>query len=193
MHIVAGSARGMRLVGPGDLVVRPMAARVRTSLFDTLSLVVGGSVVLDCFAGCGAVGLEALSRGASSCAFVEMDPRCCKLIEANLAHTRLADKATVIAGDVFHSVERLRALKLRFGLVFVCPPYKILDVEGGWEKMFVFLTTLIGGQLTAPGALIIVEHRTSHPPADLPSGIAISDRRRYGGTTLTFMETGGHV
>ena len=108
MRIVAGAWRGRMLVAPPGTATRPTADRVRQALFDMLMhaewggrAVIEGAAVLDVFAGTGALGLEALSRGAASACFIENDPAALKALRANVAACRAADRVEILAGDVF--------------------------------------------------------------------------------------------
>ena len=180
MRIVGGSLRGLSLsgLGKGDAAahLRPTTDRVRESLFNLLTNgrggdLVDGAVVLDLFAGTGALGIEALSRGARHATFVDDGRTAARLLSDNIARARLGDRAAVI-----------RRQAARIGpapgapatLVFLDPPYgrglggPALDAAraGGW---------------LAPGATVVWEE--SAPPA-LPSWLDEIDRRRYGGTHL---------
>ncbi len=191
MRIVAGSARGLQLEGPGRLPIRPTSDRVRQSLFNILAPVVEGQNVLDAFAGTGALGIEALSRGAASCVFLEKDSRCLAIIQRNLDHTRLAGGARIIRCDALRSIDKLRELNLRFGLLFFDPPYQILGAPSGWAALIDFMMTLADAELTTPDAIFIVEHRAGDAPESLPSRAQVIDRRKYGDTGLLMLKISG--
>ncbi len=111
MRVIAGSARGATLKGPPDAATRPTSDKVRGAIFDALAPDLRDARVLDLFAGTGGLGVEALSRGAASCLFVERAAAVCRVIEANLRATRLADRATVWRLPVSAALDRLeRAL-----------------------------------------------------------------------------------
>lgn len=124
MRIVAGEFKGRRLAGPPSAATRPTSDKVREALFSALGPV-DGLNVLDLFAGTGALGLEALSRGADTAVFVESDRRAIAAIEANLDAVGLLgdDRATVRRGDAIKFVERAVRDGERFDLVFIDPPY----------------------------------------------------------------------
>lgn len=140
MRVVAGSARGLRLDAPPGRGTRPTSDRMREALFNSLGsldLVAGASVV-DLFAGSGALGIEALSRGAASATFVESDRTAVAVIEANLRRCRLADRADVVASPV----ERfLASSRTPFDLALADPPYSY----DGWPTLFdlVSATTVV--------------------------------------------------
>ena len=176
MRIIAGSARGTRLA-PVPQSVRPTSDRVRESLFNALGQFFSGSV-LDLYAGTGALGMEALSRGAGHAVFVEKDRRALAAIRENLRRTRLADRAEVLAGDVGRVLDRMLTDRRQFNLIFADPPYRIAtaEVEGVLSRL---------GLLLAPGGLVVIE--SGGPPA----GGTILEKgatRRYGGTYVTILE-----
>jgi 16S rRNA (guanine966-N2)-methyltransferase len=123
MRIIAGEHRGARLLAPDGARTRPMLDRVRTALFDRLGPV-GGLRALDLFAGTGSLGLEALSRGAASCWFVEPDPAALEALRGNVEKLRLSSRARVVRGDAFAFVRDLD--ERAFDLVFFDPPYAFL-------------------------------------------------------------------
>jgi len=126
MQVIAGSARGVPLRVPPGLRVRPTSGRVRTSLFSILGDSVVGARVADLFAGSGALGIEALSRGAAYCCFVENARPALAALKDNLAKTRLAASAEILSCDAFAAVPQLEA-RGPFDLVLLDPPYRLLD------------------------------------------------------------------
>lgn len=185
MRVVAGSCRGRRLIAPEGRDTRPTSDRVREAVFNALGSLeaVQGARVLDLFAGSGALGIEALSRGAASCVFVERDRKALAAIRANLAATGLAERATVEAADVLSYLERLRRHRddgklasgaaasrgddALFDLALVDPPYAFAD----WDRLLAAL----------PASLAVLE---SNRPVPLPPGWESVRERRYGGTVV---------
>jgi 16S rRNA (guanine966-N2)-methyltransferase len=183
MRIIAGALRGLRLasVGKGDAGahLRPTSDRVREALFNVLT---GGHFgdpvsdarVLDLFAGTGALGLEALSRGAAQVTFVDDGSTARALIRENIGLAKAGGRAKLYRRDA----TRLGAAPGDFGLVFLDPPYgKDLGAralasarEGGW---------------LAPGALVVWEEAAPQAP---PPGFTLHETRRYGDTHITFLE-----
>ncbi|MEB8387572.1 16S rRNA (guanine(966)-N(2))-methyltransferase RsmD [Rhodobacteraceae bacterium KMM 6894] len=186
MRIIAGEARGRRLadVGAGDIAahLRPTSDRVRESLFNVLAGAMGdpvpGALVLDLFAGTGALGLEALSRGAASARFVENGRVALGLLASNIALLKYTATAHVIRQDVRQMGPCAGAPAT---LVFVDPPYG----QGLGE---VALSAAIAGGWLAPGALVVWEENTPLRP---PAGLRQCDMRRYGDTRITLFEWGG--
>jgi 16S rRNA (guanine966-N2)-methyltransferase len=173
MRVVAGSARGRRLVAPPGREVRPTTDRVRESVFNALGSLgmVEGARLLDLFAGSGALGIEALSRGASHVAFVERDRAARQAIDTNLAATDLADRATITAQEAKAFVAGSTET---FDVVLLDPPY---DYEG-WSALLTAVAPLI-----APGGLVVIESSVTFEP---PPGWGIERAKRYGGTLVTF-------
>jgi 16S rRNA (guanine966-N2)-methyltransferase len=178
MRIVGGQFRGRALATPGDDRTRPTSDRVREALFSILGDVEGLDV-LDLFAGSGALGLEALSRGARSATFVEDARPALRALEANMAELAAADSTTVIAGDVRKAVKRLAASGRRFGLVFVDPPYVTV------ERTTV-LADLLAAGLLLDGAWLVLERATKDAAPAAPPPLEHRFDRAYGDTTLTF-------
>jgi 16S rRNA (guanine(966)-N(2))-methyltransferase RsmD len=187
MRVIGGHDRGRRLRAPRGLETRPTADRVRVTLFDVLGPAVSGARVLDLFAGTGAVGIEALSRGASRVVLVERDQAALRALRANLAALGAPRAAArVMAGDVLRLLPVLGAQEGAFDFVFIDPPYA---------------TTLAARTLEALGASgvcregteVIVQHSTR---TMLPAvrGLTPSRRpRQFGDTALTFLRAEGYT
>lgn len=169
--MIAGAAKGRRLVAPRGLTTRPAPDRLRVSIFGTLGDQVAEAEVLDLFAGSGTLGIEAFSRGARSCVFVERDPAAVRAIERNLETTGFGERALVVRGDVDAF---LRGATQTFDLVFCDPPYA--DVE--------LLALLLAGpdlRRVTQGRLVVRTLR-KHAPA-IPTQWLI-DRERVVGEDL---------
>ncbi|WP_281966438.1 16S rRNA (guanine(966)-N(2))-methyltransferase RsmD [Roseovarius nanhaiticus] len=184
MRIIAGSARGRKLadLGQGDAAaqLRPTSDRVRESLFNMLASLgaIEGADVLDLFAGTGALGLEALSRGAASARFVENGRAALGFLQENIGLTKAAPRAKVLRRDAcaLGAVEGAPA-----DLVFLDPPYARRLGEAA-------LASALAGGWIAPGALIVWEESA---PVIPPKGMAQKDRRKYGDTQITLLEWRG--
>ena len=169
MRIVGGEARGRTLRSvPGDST-RPTADRVRQSLFDVLGQRCDGLVVLDLYAGTGALALEAVSRGAAAATLVEHDAKACDAIRANLEALRYGGRCTLLRDDVGRALRRLRG---PFDLVFSDPPYALRAAQA---------TLLAVLPLLAPGARVVLEMDRREP---LPQGCEVVDDRLYGDTRV---------
>jgi len=168
MRIIAGMAKGRRLVAPAGLGTRPMTDRVREALFSSLGAAVEGAAVLDLYAGSGSVGLEALSRGASSAVFVERNRMALDAIRRNVAAVRCG--GSIVDGDVAAYLDGAGA---RFDLVFVDPPYELAATA---------VARVLGAVETRlePGGIVVVHRRVGEGPEAVPAGLQLVDRRRYG-------------
>ena len=176
MRVVAGSRRGARIFAPKGAETRPTADRVREAAFN-LSGPVEDMPVLDLFAGSGAMGIEALSRGAGRAVFVESDGDASKAIERNLEKLRLTG-AAVVRSDALSALAAETAAGRRYDLVLVDPPYEM------FSSVQTSLATYVPAVL-APGALVVVETAASEEP-ELPLPKRTS--RRYGSARLTVFE-----
>jgi 16S rRNA (guanine966-N2)-methyltransferase len=177
---VAGTLRGRTLSGPRNDAIRPTSDRVRGAIFNILAhagsgVSLDGARVLDLFAGTGALGLEALSRGAAFCLFIEKNAQARALIARNIDTLDVADRAEVRPVD---AVRLGAAPREPFAFAFLDPPYN----QGLAEKALA--ATATGGWL-APGALIVVEER-SGVAIDWPEGFEVMDVRRWGDTQALF-------
>ena len=167
MRIVAGQFGGRRLVMPKDTRVRPTADRVREAWMSILGEELNGARVLDLFAGSGALGLEALSRGAESATFVELNPPSLRALDENISNLGAESAATVHRGDAMRYAERLA--ERAFDIVFADPPYTI-DYAARLVALF---------RKNPFGRILSVEH---------PSSLEVGgdSTRRYGDTAITF-------
>ena len=178
MRIIAGSLRGRRL-GPPPPGVRPTADRVRESLFGRLGDV-SGARVLDLFAGTGALGIEAISRGAESVVFVDLSARTLAVLERSLDRLGIAEHATLMKCEARGALRRLAGSSARFDLVFVDPPYDDFDAIGP------LLEQLVADGLLVPGATVVVECAKRHAVPPTP-GLEVEAIRAYGDTSLTWL------
>ena len=180
MRVIAGESGGVPLKVP-KTVTRPTADRVREAVFSILGERVAGARVLDLFAGSGAVGIEALSRGAESAVFVEQNRAACEVLRGNLAKTGLAGKAGVVCGD---AVKTAGKLGREFDVVFADPPYVKRRGDRDFGKAL-----LAGGlgEILADDGTVVLETGVAevHGEAD---GWAVRDRRVYGSTVIWFLE-----
>ena len=177
MRVIAGSARGRRLA-PVPKDVRPTSDRVRESLFNSLGQFFEGGTVLDLYAGTGALGIEALSRGSERAVFVERDRRARAVLLENLRRTGFVESAEIIGGEVGSVLGRLVERGELFNLIFADPPYRIAAAEVGG-----ILDRL--RSLLAPGGRVVIE--SGEAPVEGAGGKK-GVTRRYGGTFVTILE-----
>ena len=178
-RVIAGTARGIRLEAPGP-ATRPLADRVKQTLFAILEQDIAAANVLDLFAGSGAAGLEALSRGAAHATFVERDAGAAAVIASNLARTHLAGaRARIVRKDATAWLRDPDAAAAGpFDIVVIDPPYAEAELLND-------ALAAIGPHL-APGARVVAKHFWRDTPT-APTGLLASEReRRFGETMLTF-------
>src|SRR5213592_1795601 len=156
LRVIAGKFRGRKLKSPPSLQTRPTSDRLRETLFNILAMRVEGARFLDLCAGTGAVGIEALSRGAEHVTFVDQSRKMCALVEANLAALDERD-FEVVAGEASQFLQRPQKQTERFDIVFFDPPY-----TADYEEV---LSLLAQAELLTEDAIVIVEH---HKKKDLP-------------------------
>jgi 16S rRNA (guanine(966)-N(2))-methyltransferase RsmD len=186
MRILSGEARGRRLQTPKPTpTVRPILARIKKSLFDIIRPRLKGSRFLDLYAGTGAVGLEALSEGAASASFVEKDPMCIRLLEANIASFGYKEKSRVNRRDV---VRDLSFLPPPFDIIFMGPPY-VNEQKNPLALTTPSLAAVFKANLLAEKGVIVAQHHKKEEVA-LPSETwEIFRTERYGDTVLDFVRT----
>lgn len=181
MRIIAGVAGGRRLIGPKGDATRPMTDRAKEALFSALAGKVVDADVLDLYAGSGSLGLEALSRGAASCVFVERDRRALDSLARNVDAVGLGGE--IVAADVPHF---LTTAGRHADLVFVDPPYglALASVESVVEAL--------EGTLSEEATVVVHRRRGDELSVDIGT-LSLVDRRRYGDTVLWWYERAGEV
>lgn len=168
MRVIAGSARGAKLKAAEGLSVRPTLDRVKESIFSMLTGRIVDSEVLDLFAGSGALGIEALSRGAANCTFVDHAEASLAVVRDNLAHTRLNERAQVVRSDF---AAFLAACGAQFDLILLDPPY-------GGDLLAQALTAIAAHGVLREGGCILCE-LDGPDPVD-PCGFSVYRDKRYG-------------
>lgn len=191
MRIISGKARGTKINTIDEVTTRPTLDRVRESLFNIIQNYVSNTYVLDIFAGSGALGIEALSRGAKQAVFCDINKDAVKIINENLMKTRLNENATVYNMNYKKMIEKLSKNDLKFDIVFVDPPYK--------ENIAVnSVKLIIQNNLLNENGIVIIE--TDEKERDLKElqelnkienenlrKIKIIDERKYGRANLIFL------
>ncbi len=177
MRIIAGQARGVKLA-PVPPDVRPTSDRVREAIFNSLGQFFDGGEVLDLYAGTGALGIEALSRGCERATFVEKNARAVRTVRENLGRAGFEEKGEVLRGDVAEVLGRVVLKQRKFRLIFADPPYRIppREIGGVLERL---------AALLAPGGRVVLE--SGDPPGQITESLK-GGSRRYGGTVVTFLE-----
>lgn len=184
IRIIAGEFRSRRLSVPRAVDLRPTADRIKESLFQIIGPRLVGARVLDLYAGSGNLGLEALSRGAAACCFVERSPLACAAVRRNIASLGVEGRSDLLRLDCARALGLLGRRGARFDIVFADPPYAGKTGKAGGIKNI--LLALDACATLTPGALVAAEHsRFDAPPAAL-ANLRLLDRRRYGDTVISF-------
>jgi 16S rRNA (guanine(966)-N(2))-methyltransferase RsmD len=160
MHIVAGSRKHRKLLAPKGSQTRPTTERLRETVFNICQNSIEGAHVLDLFAGSGAIGLEALSRGAATALFLDQDKECIRCIKQNLQNLHLEKQSSVLQGDVFKTLNRLIKNGRHFDLIYIDPPYTLLEGENTYIKNI--LEIIDQSSLLSPKGLLFLEEPFSN-------------------------------
>lgn len=182
MRVISGIAGGRRLTTISGRNIRPTSDRVREAIFNIIADRVGGSVVLDLFAGVGSLGIEALSRGARHCIFVDNDRAARKVINKNLHDLGFRDLSAVVGADALRAIGAERgpvAERAPYDLIFADPPYA-LDV---FDKLLLLIENT---RILAGNGLVIVEHSSRDAAPSRSSRMIRVRQERYGDTQVGF-------
>ena len=181
MRVIAGNSRGVRLAAPAGLQTRPTADRVKEALFSIIASrqELAGARVLDICAGTGGLGIEALSRGAASCCFIEQERPVLEILEKNLAKAGLAGRGECLALDAMTGLNRLSKLGKMFDIVFLDPPYS--------SDLYTTVPEALGSlSLLSNEGLLVAECSARTPLAERYGMLVRVDHRAYGDTVLEF-------
>jgi 16S rRNA (guanine966-N2)-methyltransferase len=180
-RVIAGSARGTRLLSPGA-GTRPLGDRVKETLFAILEPDLAGARVLDLFAGSGAGGIEAMSRGAAAAVLVERDPGACRVIMENLRRAHVYDRAAVVRADAIEYLRERATSDGPFDVVLIDPPYAEPELL---ETALAIIAGAAAG-LLGPRSWVVAKHFWRTPPLQTFGLLASVRSRRFGETALAF-------
>lgn len=170
--------------------VRPTTARVRQAIFSIVSHKIPGAAVLDLYAGTGAMGIEALSRGAAKAVFVESSFRQIRAIRDNLAATGFAEKSDIVKGDVLRTLTALGQQNRKFDLVIADPPYAVgQSAQNRMRLAEKTLQHLLKSGIVNPDSLIILEHAARGSGPNVPEGLTLLSVRKYGDTAVSILHS----
>ncbi len=178
MRVIAGSAKGMKLKAPGGLTVRPTADRVKEALFNIIGPRIINARFIDLYAGSGAIGIEALSRGAHSCIFIEKQRKNLILIKENLLKTGLEENARLIMTEVDKALLILNGEEIKADLVYLDPPYNCPDLDS-------VVKSVLELQIIVKNGLLIVEH--AYKNRQWAEAYTLARQKKYGDTCLTII------
>ena len=182
MKIIGGEFRGRLIDMPAVKDMRPTSDKVCEAIFNIISQKIAGASFLDLFAGSGAVGLEALSRGAADVTFVDIQKKCTASIEKSIASLSInKDTVNILKYDAIKAMEKLSDLKYRFDLIFLDPPY-----YGDWVKKC--LINIERYDILKHSSLVICEHFKKDIVPESLGGFKLVRQKRYGDTVLSFYQ-----
>lgn len=183
LRITAGARRGFSLFSLPGKATRPMGERARQAVFNLLGNRVGGAVVLDLFAGSGALSLEALSRGAASAVLVENSPAAVDVIGRNIDKLEFGDHARLLRSDAF----RIGGSHLRgFDLIFCDPPYEMVGSVTPDSTFGQFLASLLERDILKSTGIVVLGHHKESEIVGPLGNLCLSDRRNYGTNGVSF-------
>ena len=180
MRVIAGSARRTPLVAPGGLETRPTSDMAKEGLFNILTPKLSGASFLDLYSGSGAIGIEALSRGAKEAVFVDKSPAAIEALKANLKKTRLGENAYIHHADSMETIVKLCANSTKFSIIFIDPPYSC-------DLLPRTLETLSGNNILDEGGLVVAES-DSKQIDNIPSSLYLTGTRKYGRAFFHFFK-----
>ncbi len=180
MRVIAGKFRSRRLKGPGTLRIRPTSDRLRETLFNILGPAVEESLFVDLYAGTGAIGIEAASRGAREVILVESNAKAAKLVRENLAALGIQSGVELIGADALKGLEKLAARRLMADFIFLDPPYEKT------EEHVRVLEFLDASHVVAPQGIVIVEHRSGMEVPERLDRLECTRQVEQGDATLSF-------
>ncbi|UCH20549.1 MAG: 16S rRNA (guanine(966)-N(2))-methyltransferase RsmD [Deltaproteobacteria bacterium] len=181
MRVIGGTFRGKLLATFRGMTIRPTADRVREAIFNILADHVQGAVVLDLFAGTGAFGIEALSRGAKYAVFVDNSKKAIATIKKNIRSCALEQSTAIIKWDILKSLNCIKSFDPAFDLVFLDPPYKKDCIKPA-------LINLSQNATMVKGACVVIEHSFFEPIPTEISVFVITNERRYAHTLVSFLK-----
>lgn len=181
MRVISGSARGKKLKSPSDQSVRPTLDRIKENIFNIIGFGIRNAEVLDLFAGSGALGIEALSRGAKRCVFVDNDKRSVALVQANLKTTALEKNAELLSTDAENAIHRLFSKGEKFDYIFLDPPYQ----QGIIQKI---LKQLEKCNIMQEGGILIIETDRCETISDDWVHLMKIKEKEYSNTRISIFE-----
>ncbi|MFQ5963139.1 MAG: 16S rRNA (guanine(966)-N(2))-methyltransferase RsmD [Candidatus Scalinduaceae bacterium] len=189
MRVISGEAKGVRLSALSSKRTRPILNRIKESLFNILGDSVVDSNVLDLFAGTGSLGIEALSRGAKMCLFVDNDFSSVQVIKKNLRDTKFSKRSVILRKDVFALFTFLTNKHMNFDIILVAPPYKLMDLDcKDRERMFSLLEKYAHRKIVNKKGIIVLQHHKKQMVSqEIFKQLKVTDQRCYGNTQLTFL------
>lgn len=184
LRVIAGTAKGHKLITVKGMTTRPTSDRVKESLFNIIAQYIADSNVLDLFAGTGSLGIEALSRGAATAVFTDKSRDCCDIIRDNLIRTKLKEKGTVFNESFSETLARTLSKGRKYDIVLLDPPYNKNFIQEA-------LKILSKNDIISENGILIAEHHVKDMLPEHEGRLEQVDRRKYGETVLTIFRVRG--
>lgn len=184
MHVIAGSLKGRRLECPKGLDVRPTSSMLRETLFNIIQMQIPSAKFLDLYAGTGAVGIEAISRGASEVVFIDHSAQAIQYIKKNLERLGVTEEAKVIVGDAPLIIKKILREQEPFDMIYIDPPYKLFEDEGYISSL---MADIVHYHILKKGGLVFVESRMEkkgHPQEKNFEGFVLEKIKKAGSSQL---------
>lgn len=178
MRIIAGKAKGHKLIASKNYDVRPTLDRVKESLFSMIQNYIYDSTVIDLFAGTGNLGIEALSRGAKKAFFVDNNRKSIEMVQQNLEKTKLKSLATILLADVMVGLDKLKHKNVKAGLIFLDPPYDN-------ENIVLTLHKISADELLSKDGVLVLEHEKDYSIPNRVGNLVRWRKQEYGSTIVT--------
>jgi 16S rRNA (guanine966-N2)-methyltransferase len=179
MRIISGDLKGRRLVNPEGTMVRPTGSRVKEALFSIIGERVVDATFVDCFAGTGNIGLEAVSRGAARVFFIERNPRVAEILKKNIKNLNLSECTSLVTLDALKGVKSLGKLGVTADIVFLDPPY-------AYHRTAEIVFSLLDHELIASGGILVWQHSAKTVPERSYGDLVFESTRLYGDTGISF-------
>ncbi len=182
MNVTAGELKGRRLYSPKSRAVRPTGAKVREALFSIIGETVLEANVLDLFSGAGTIGIEALSRGAKRCTFVESSAGVIEVLKRNIKELELTEKTSIIPLDAAKAIKMIRNSnkKSKFDIIFLDPPYSRFNQT---QELILSIST---EDILTPEGTLVWEHDSKRSPEKIYGSLKSDFTKQYGDTSITF-------
>ncbi|MDO5556413.1 MAG: 16S rRNA (guanine(966)-N(2))-methyltransferase RsmD [Clostridia bacterium] len=185
MRVISGTAKGKKLNSLQGFETRPTLDRVKESIFNVIQFSLNNSIILDLFAGSGALGIEALSRGAKEAVFCDNSNKATQIIKKNLEETRLIEKAKIINKNYIQALKQLKEENKRFDIIFLDPPYKS-------DYIIKSIKYILEYNLLKQDGIIIVETNEKNKIKEIEENkeLIVYDTRKYGIAVIIFVRKG---
>ncbi len=180
VQVISGSKRGAKLISIDGLTTRPTASRMKEALFNIIQFQIMDSRFCDLFSGSGAMGIEALSRGAESVAFVDSNKACADVINKNLTHTKLGGSAEIHCMDCLEAIANFNKCGRQFDIIFCDPPY-----EKGFPQKIA--ESIVKNEILAESGILIFEQQSDEQFPEV-KGLIVTKIKKYTKTAFVFME-----